>query len=164
MGRGGRAAYGPGGDRVAFASHVLEDSPLADRPIAELQKHAEQRGLKTDGTRDDLLIALRPYSKVRAVEILEFPQERGGSCRTPTPRALCMENALQRNNSFGACAVVRSNRMASLLVNTRAGASCCCPSTQLPPDSDTSVAQKRHRQHLSAPQGRVVFASLRGGG
>ena len=65
MGRGGRAAYGPGGDRVAFARHVLEDSPLADRPVAELQKHAAHRGLKTDGTRDDLLLVLRPYSKVR---------------------------------------------------------------------------------------------------
>lgn len=80
MGRGGRAAYGPGGDRVAFARHVLEDSPLADRPVAELRKHAEQRGLKTDGTRDDLLLALRPYSKVRAVAIFQFP-------RKATPRA-----------------------------------------------------------------------------
>lgn len=100
MGRGGRAAYGPGGDRVAFASHVLEDSPLADRPIAELQKHAEQRGLKTDGTRDDLLIALRPYSKVRAAEILKFPQERGGSCRAPTPRALMHGKCLANKQQF----------------------------------------------------------------
>lgn len=84
MGRGGRAAYGPGGDRVAFARHVLEESPLADRPIAELQKHAEQRGLKTDGTRDDLLLVLRPYSKVRAVRVFKSLGERGVSYRAPT--------------------------------------------------------------------------------
>lgn len=56
---------------------------MADRPIAELKKHAEQRGLKNDGTRDDLLLALRPYSKVRTVGKLRSLCESGQSCRAP---------------------------------------------------------------------------------
>lgn len=97
MGRGGRAAYGPGGSRVAFARDVLEDSPLADRPIAELKKHAEQRGLKNDGTRDDLLLALRPYSKVRAVGIVRSLRERYQSCRVPACATRAQRHAMFQN-------------------------------------------------------------------
>lgn len=68
MGKGGRSAYGPGGvSSVNLAQHVLADSPLADRPTAELRKHAELRGLKSEGTRDELLLVLHPFSKVRPV-------------------------------------------------------------------------------------------------
>lgn len=71
MGRGGRSAHGPGGASVAaLAQHVIADSPLVDRPTAELKKHAEQRGLKNDGTREGLLVALHPFSKVRAAGTL----------------------------------------------------------------------------------------------
>lgn len=42
---------------------MLADSRLADRPTEELRKHAEHRGLKAEGTRDELLLALHPFSK-----------------------------------------------------------------------------------------------------
>ena len=68
MGKGGRSAHGPGGaSAVDLAQHVVADSPLADRPTSELRKHAEQRGLKADGTRDELLLVLHPFTKVRLV-------------------------------------------------------------------------------------------------
>lgn len=71
MGKGGRAAGSiPGGNQLAAVQHVLDRSPLSDRPTAELKKHAEQRGLKSDGTREDLLFVLQPFSKVRTAGII----------------------------------------------------------------------------------------------
>lgn len=67
MGRGGRsaAAFAAGNDRLVQAKHILESSVLADRDTEVLRQHAKDRGIKTDGTRDELLIALHPFSKVR---------------------------------------------------------------------------------------------------
>lgn len=64
MGRGGdSAAFAP--PTILVSKHVLTDSPLASRPVEELRKYAEQRGLKNDGTREDLLVKLKPFAKVR---------------------------------------------------------------------------------------------------
>lgn len=61
MGKGGRVQpVTP----LAFPANVLERSVLAERPVAELKKLAEQRGLKSEGTRDELLVQLQPYAKV----------------------------------------------------------------------------------------------------
>lgn len=68
MGRGGRsAATFAQRDRLAEAAHILESTPLKDTPTEELNQHAKDRGLKTDGSRQDLLIILHPFSKVRAL-------------------------------------------------------------------------------------------------
>lgn len=68
MGRGGRsaAAFAAGNNRLLQAKHILESSVLADRDTEVLRQHAKDRGLKTDGSRDELLIALHPFSKVRS--------------------------------------------------------------------------------------------------
>lgn len=63
MGRGGDAgAVAPA--KIFVAEHILAGSPLAERPVEELRKLAEHRGLKNDGTRADLLIKLKPFAKV----------------------------------------------------------------------------------------------------
>lgn len=60
MGKGGRVQpVTP----PTFPAHVLE-SVLAERPVAELKKLAAQRGLKSEGTHDELLAQLHPYAKV----------------------------------------------------------------------------------------------------
>lgn len=61
MGKGGRVQPAT---PLTFPAHVLENSVLAERPVAELRKLTEQRGLKGEGTRDELLIRLEPYAKV----------------------------------------------------------------------------------------------------
>ena len=67
MGRGGRSAAAfAQRDRLVQAAHILETTPLKDTPTEELHQHAKDRGLKTDGSREDLLIVLHPFSKVRA--------------------------------------------------------------------------------------------------
>ncbi|CBJ49159.1 Fatty acid desaturase [Ectocarpus siliculosus] len=66
MGRGGRSAHAFAAgrdDRIVRAQHILEGSVLADNKTEELKQFAEERGLKTSGKREDLLIALHPFSK-----------------------------------------------------------------------------------------------------
>lgn len=66
MGKGGRAAAALGkGNRLGHAAHIFETTPLKDTGLEELRQHAKDRGLKTDGSREDLLIVLHPFSKVR---------------------------------------------------------------------------------------------------
>lgn len=68
MGKGGRSAHAFAAgrdDRIIRAQHILEGSVLSDRKTEELKQFAEERGLKTSGKREDLLIALHPFSKVR---------------------------------------------------------------------------------------------------
>lgn len=68
MGRGGRSAAAfAAKDRLVQGEHILETTPLKSSSTEELRQHAKDRGLKTDGTRDDLLIVLHPFSKVRVV-------------------------------------------------------------------------------------------------
>lgn len=64
MGRGGDSSFIPP-VKVLVPKHVLANSPLAHCPEEELRKYAEQRGLKSDGSREDLLIKLKPFAKVR---------------------------------------------------------------------------------------------------
>lgn len=66
MGRGGDSSAIPP-PKFLVPKHVLADSPLAHCSVEELRKYAEQRGIKSDGTREDLLVKLKPYAKVRAM-------------------------------------------------------------------------------------------------
>ncbi len=66
MGRGGRsAAPFVAQNRLVQGAHVLETSPLRHAPTEELLQYAKDRGLKNDGSREDLLIVLHPFSKVK---------------------------------------------------------------------------------------------------
>lgn len=64
MGRGGDAGAFVAPAKIFVAEHIVSKSPLSDRPVEELRKLAEQRGLKNDGTREDLLVKLKPFAKV----------------------------------------------------------------------------------------------------
>lgn len=71
MGRGGRSAAAfAAKDRLVLGEHILETTPLKSSSTEELRQHAKDRGLKTDGTREDLLIVLHPFSKVRGIVLL----------------------------------------------------------------------------------------------
>lgn len=70
MGRGGRSAAAfAAKDRLVLGEHILKTTPLKSSSTEELRQHADDRGLKSDGTRDDLLILLHPFSKVRGLVV-----------------------------------------------------------------------------------------------